>query len=178
MFWLLAFAALVFALASGFAYGTRRLGAAPPLPALPEAPSPLQMRLLDLDAALADVRAITRDVPAATLHACAARARGGGTGPLVIDRSTHGPFAPDIRVPAQGAEGPGPGTLTFAKLYTALERIDEEDQRTLVDAGLDPGRILGALHAPLAPQRWVTGLERTIDYFRSGLRRLSDRRYG
>ena len=152
MLWLLAFATLVIAIAGGYAVGTRRLGAGPSAPALPEAPTPLQMRLLELDAAIMEVRAACTELTANVLQVCAAHAR-------------HGRSA-------------GPGTRVFERLIASVLAIDEQDRRALEDAGLDPRRILAALDSPLPPAQWVEHLEQTLDYVRSGIRKLPERRYG
>jgi hypothetical protein len=171
MIWLLAVAALVVVIAGGYVARIRRLGpAAPPL-VLPEAPSPLQVRLLELDAAIADLRTAWPELSPEVLRRCAARARGGISAD--VDRFPRSDEGDSI-----ATHGRGPGTMLFERLIAAVSAIDEEDRRTLEDAGIDPRRILEALNAALPPQRWATQLEQTLDYVRAGLRKLPERRYG
>jgi hypothetical protein len=163
MFLVLALAVIVLALAAGYAHGVRRLGAGPSMPALPEAPSPLQVRLLELDAALADLRALTRHLTPVALQMCAAGAR--ARGPVAIEQ-------------LDSELGVGPGTQTVQRVLAAVQAIDAEDRRSLSDVGLEPSKLLQAIDAPLAPEPWVAELEHTLDYFRAAIRRLPDRRYG
>lgn len=144
-------------------------------PALPEGATtdPLRERMRGLDAAIEEVRDALALMSPLAARACALTAL--SRRPLAardLDLPKHDPGA---ELPASDT---GPGTEIFERLLDHIARIDDADRRELVDAGLDPDKIIGVLANPAPPQRWERELSGTLDFIQQGLRRLGSRRYG
>jgi len=179
MFWVLLALLIAVPVLLGAA-GRQRALAAAHRKALPEAAVGLRARLAGLDAAIEGVRSVLNLMTAPMAMASAvlalrrlgtsANGEDGGQGPLAV---LYAELA-DRPIPPDAPGEAGPATQSFEALLVELDRIDEADQRDLADVGLDRGRIVSALAAPVEPERWVRELVSALDYWQDAVANLRD----
>ncbi len=136
-----------------------------PARALP--PSPLVERLSPVLAAVGAIRASAASLSANDLMLCARASPRPSAGPepwLFAD------------LPRQ-RKGVGPGLRLFLDLLAALERVDEDDRRTLAESGFDLARLEGALRPSSPADAWRQQLLRSFDALETALARAPHHPY-